>query len=73
MYENDIDGIMHNAQFQGDGVAGYFLLKYDLWKHYSFQFKYSQEFWKRSTGYNTGFDKQLGRAYTLKAQLEIEF
>jgi len=73
MYENDINGVMQNSQFQGDGIAGYFLLKYDLWQHYSFQFKYSQEFWKRETGYHTGFERQLGKAYKLKAQLEIDF
>jgi len=73
MYENDLDGIMKTSQFKGDGLFFYYLFKFELWTNYSFQFKYSQNFWKRNIGYNTGFDNQLGKTYILKAQLEVNF
>ena len=64
MYENDLDGIMLNSQFKGDGIFGYILLKYDLGKHLSLQMKYSEKIWK---------EKKLERSRQAKMQIETRF
>lgn len=64
MYENDLDGIMLNSQFKGDGIFGYILLKYDLGKHLSLQMKYSEKIWK---------EKKLEKSQRIKMQIENRF
>jgi hypothetical protein len=64
MYENDLDGIMLNSQFKGDGIFGYILLKYDFGKHFSLQMKYAEKIWK---------EKELEKAQQIKCQIESEF
>jgi len=64
MYENDLDGIMLNSQFKGDGVFVYILLKYDLGGHLSVQAKYSEKVWK---------EKNLQRTRQIKVQIETSF
>ncbi|MCK4338713.1 MAG: helix-hairpin-helix domain-containing protein [Candidatus Cloacimonetes bacterium] len=64
MYENDLDGIMLNSQFKGDGIFGYILLKYDLGKHLSLQMKYSEKIWK---------EKKLEKSQQIKMQIETRF
>ena len=39
MYENNVDGIMQNSIFSGDGVYSYLLLKYQVLKSSEIQFK----------------------------------
>jgi len=64
MYENDLDGIMLNSQFKGDGVFYYLLLKYDVGDHISIQVKYSEKIWK---------EKKVERARQIKLQLQTYF
>ena len=39
MYENNVDGIMQNSIFSGDGVYSYLLLKYQILRNSEIQFK----------------------------------
>ena len=64
MYENDLDGIMLNSQFKGDGVFGYILLKYDIGPHLSLQAKYAEKIWK---------EKKIERSRQIKFQVETNF
>jgi len=64
MYENDLDGVMLNSQFKGDGVFGYILLKYDIGPHLSLQAKYAEKIWK---------EKKIKRSRQVKFQLETSF
>ncbi|MCD6330553.1 MAG: helix-hairpin-helix domain-containing protein [Candidatus Cloacimonetes bacterium] len=64
MYENDLDGIMLNSQFKGDGVFGYILLKYDIGSHFSIQAKYAEKIWK---------EKQIKHSRQIKFQIETSF
>ena len=64
MYESDLDGVMLNSQFKGDGVFGYILLKYDIGSHISLQAKYAEKIWK---------EKKIRRSRQVKFQLETSF
>ncbi|MBC8527335.1 MAG: helix-hairpin-helix domain-containing protein [Candidatus Cloacimonetes bacterium] len=64
MYENDLDGIMLNSQFRGDGIFMYFLIKYDLGKCFSLQMKYAEKIWK---------EIKLERSQQIKFQIETKF
>ena len=64
MYENDLDGIMLNSQFKGDGVFGYVLLKYDIGNHISLQVKYAEKIWKETL---------IKRSRQIKFQVESSF
>ena len=64
MYENDLDGIMLNSQFKGDGVFGYILLKYDIGAHFSLQVKYAEKIWK---------EKSIKRSRQIKFQVETSY
>lgn len=64
MYENDLDGIMLNSQFKGDGIFGYILLKYDFGKYFSLQMKYAEKIWK---------EKKLKKSQQIKMQIETRF
>jgi hypothetical protein len=64
MYENDLDGVMLNSQFKGDGIFGYILLKYDIGSHISLQAKYAEKIWK---------EKEIKRSRQIKFQLETSF
>lgn len=64
MYENDLDGIMLNSQFKGDGIFGYILLKYDFGRHFSLQMKYAEKIWK---------EKKLEKSQQIKVQVETRF
>ncbi len=64
MYENDLDGIMLNSQFKGDGIFGYILLKYDFGKHLSLQMKYAEKIWK---------EEKLEKSKQIKMQIETRF
>lgn len=41
MYENDVDGVMLNSPFRGDGIFAYILCKFDIGEHISLQAKYA--------------------------------
>lgn len=41
MYENDVNGVMLNSPFSGDGIFAYILCKFDIGKHISLQTKYA--------------------------------
>jgi len=73
MYENDLDGIMLNSLFKGDGIFYYFLMKYDLWQHYSLQFKFSQKLWKSENGYSEELKNNLNLTNKIKIQIEVDF
>ena len=47
MYENNVNGIMQNSVFSGDGVASYLLLRYDLFNNVHLQAKISDS-WQKS-------------------------
>ncbi len=47
MYESNINGIMQNSVFSGDGIYSYFVVKYDLTKNFELQFKVSDK-WNTS-------------------------
>ncbi len=70
MYENDLDGIMLNSQFKGDGIFGYILLKYDFGRHFSVQMKYAEKIWKVPTGSASGMKKELEKSQQIKMQIE---
>ena len=59
MYENDIDGIMLNSQFSGDGFFWFLLLKYRITNYLSLQFKYAEDLWKTDKLYNNNQIKFL--------------
>ncbi|MEA2104130.1 MAG: helix-hairpin-helix domain-containing protein [Candidatus Cloacimonadota bacterium] len=73
MYENDLDGVMLNSIFKGDGIFYYYLFKYNLSKHYSLQFKFSQKFWKSDNGYSQNLKCNLNREYKIKLGVKIDF
>lgn len=73
MYENDLDGIMLNSQFKGDGIFGYILLKYDFGKHLSLQMKYAEKIWKVPKGSASGIKKKLEKSQQIKMQIETRF
>ncbi|MGK9477318.1 ComEA family DNA-binding protein [Melioribacter sp. OK-6-Me] len=54
-YENDLDGLMTNGLFYGEGIKWYLLLKYTL-NGFSFSLKYSELY--------KPFERQLGSGYT---------
>lgn len=43
VYENNVDGVMQNSVFSGDGIASYLLLKYKIMSNLEIQFKVSDE------------------------------
>ncbi|MBN2017455.1 MAG: helix-hairpin-helix domain-containing protein [Candidatus Cloacimonetes bacterium] len=64
MYENDLDGVMLNSQFKGDGIFWYVLFKYDIGRHISIQAKYAEKAWK---------EKEIKHSRQVKFQLETGF
>ena len=64
MFENDLNGIMLNSQFNGDGIFVYFLMKYDFGKNFSLQMKLAEKICK---------EVKLERTEQIKFQIETEF
>ncbi|MCK4694444.1 MAG: hypothetical protein KAT74_01715, partial [Candidatus Cloacimonetes bacterium] len=43
MYESNINGIMQNSVFSGDGIYSYLVVKYDITENFELQFKISDK------------------------------
>lgn len=64
MYENDVDGVMLNSPFSGDGIFAYILFKYEIGEHISLQAKYAGKVWQEAG---------LWQASQIKLQIESRF
>ena len=47
MYENNVDGIMQNSIFSGDGIYSFLLLKYNLVRSVEIQFKIADNWFEK--------------------------